>query len=584
MKKFQFLLALFLLSIAFSSCNPNDDDNANNTNNTSFSGNFGAKVDRDFIGQVVDTNNQPIPNVTVKIGTSTVQTDINGVFIINQANVNERFAYITAKKVGFIDGSRALVPTNGKNNVRIMMIPNTPISTIQSGVSSEVALPSGTKVVFDGAFETETGIAYSGSVAVSMFHLAASNENISSLMPGMLYAQATDGSAKVLETFGMMQVELKGSAGQKLQIAKTHSAQISMPIDASQLATAPNTIPLWHFDEENGYWKQEGSASKIGNKYVGNVSHFSWWNCDAFSSTVSLTIKVVDSNGNPLSNIGVGLVVTSSNFTSYIQYTDNNGQVSGVIPANQTLTLNIYSLSQCTTLPVNTMSIGPFSLNTILPDIVLNTSGNILTTMVKGNLLKCDNTNVTNGYVFLDYGNRTLLTTVTNGAFGFYTTYCSSATNFKLKGIDYDNLQTTDSITYNFTTPVTNIGNLNACNAVTEFISYQLDNNPTVFLIQNVVGAEDGGLYISGSNQNETLRIYGNTITPGTYTTSQLFSIEGQGNNIFVGNNLTINTMQFHLNSFGMVGEFIDMTFNGTFNDLVGTHTLTGVAHVIRNN
>ena len=258
MKKFQILLALLVLSIAFSSCNPNDDDTTNTNNNTNFSENFGAKADRDFIGQVVDTNNQPIPNVAVKIGTSTVQTDMNGVFIINQANVNERFAYIIAKKAGFIDGSRAMVPTNGKNNVRIMMIPNTPLATIQSGVASEVALPSGTKVVFDGAFETEAGVAYSGSVAVAMFHLAASNENISSLMPGMLYAQATDGSAKVLETFGMMQVELKGNAGQKLQIAKTHTAQINMPIEASQLTTAPNSIPLWHFDEENGYWKQEG--------------------------------------------------------------------------------------------------------------------------------------------------------------------------------------------------------------------------------------------------------------------------------------------------------------------------------------
>ena len=581
MKKFQILLALLVLSIAFSSCNPNDDDTTNTNNNTNFSENFGAKADRDFIGQVVDTNNQPIPNVAVKIGTSTVQTDMNGVFIINQANVNERFAYITAKKVGFIDGSRAMVPTNGKNNVRIMMIPNTPLATIQSGVASEVALPSGTKVVFDGAFETEAGVAYSGSVAVAMFHLAASNENISSLMPGMLYAQATDGSAKVLETFGMMQVELKGSAGQKLQIAKTHTAQINMPIEASQLATAPSSIPLWHFDEENGYWKQEGVATKIGNKYVGNVSHFSWWNCDTFSSTVNLTVKVVDSNGNPLSNVGVGLVVNSSNFTSYILSTDNNGQVSGLIPANQTLTLNVYSSAQCSNLPINTRSIGPFSINTVLPDIVLNSAA-ILTTTVQGNLLKCDNTNVTNGYVFLDYGNQTLLTTVTNGAFNFDTTYCNSATNFTLKGIDYDNLQTTDSISYNFTSPITNIGNLNVCNAITEFISYQLDNNPTVFLIQNVGGGVDGGvsIYLSGSNQNNYLNIYGNTSTPGTYTTSQ-FSIGGQANNIYVIDSI-INTMQFNLNSFGAVGEFIDMTFNGTYNDPVGTHTLNGVAHVKR--
>ncbi len=351
-----------------------------------------------------------------------------------------------------------------------------------------------------------------------------------------------------------------------------------MPIEASQLATAPSSIPLWHFDEENGYWKQEGSATKNGNKYVGNVSHFSWWNCDAQFPTVTLTVKVVDTNGNPISNLLVGLTY----FNERTGVTDNNGQVSGLIPANQTLTLNIYSLSQCSNLPINTMSIGPFSVNTVLPDIVLN-YGAILTTTVQGNLLKCDNTNVTNGYVFLDYGNQTLLTTVTNGAFGFYTTYCNSATNFKLKGIDYENLQSTDSIAYNFTSPIINIGNLNACNTITEFISYQLDNNPTVFLIQNVRGGEDGGIYFSGGDQNDSLFIYGeNIFTPGIYTTSQ-FTIQGQGNNILVYDSI-INTMQFHLNGFGAVGEFIDMTFNGTYNDPVGTHTLNGVAHVKRYN
>lgn len=585
MKKINFLFAILCLAVM--SCNPSDDSDSNTNSATDFTKNFGAVASHDFIGQVVDVNNLPIQNAAVKIGASTVQTDVNGVFIINGANVYEKFAYITAKKVGYVDGSRAMIPTSGKNNVKIMMILSAPIATIQAGVSSEVALPSGTKVVFDGAFETEAGVAYTGSVVVSMFHLKSSDENISSLMPGMLYAQAADGLPKVLETFGMMEVELRSSGGEKLQIAKTHTAQINMPIDASQLATAPSSIPLWHFDEENGYWKEEGSATKVGNQYVGTVSHFSWWNCDTFSSTVSLTVKVVDSIGNPLSNVGVGLVVTSSNFTSYILYTDNNGQVSGLIPANQTLTLNNYSSIECSTAPVNTMSIGPFSVDTVLADIVLNTSGNnLMAATVQGSLLKCDNTTVTNGYVSLNYGNQTQFVTVTNGDFSFNTTYCNLNSNFKLKGVDYDSLQTTDSISYNFTSPITNVGNLNACNAVTEFISYQIDTNaPTYYTNYFQCFTDGNSFYMNGNgiDDAEELGFYltGNTFIPGIYNTSE-FRID----NYLTGpiDSTITNSVQFNLSQFGAVGGYIDLTFNGTYTNLSGTHTVSGVAHVKRDN
>src|SRR6476620_3808358 len=175
-------LSLLLLLISFlHSCDPKEDNSVPNNSNDVFSENFGANVLRDFIGQIVDTNNNPVPNAEVKIGNITVQSDVNGVFMAHNALVHQRFAYITVKKAGFIDGSRTMVPTNGKNNVKIMLLPSTPIQSIASGVASEVTLASGTKVAFDGAFEDENGNAYSGDVSVSMFHLESSNENIDAL-------------------------------------------------------------------------------------------------------------------------------------------------------------------------------------------------------------------------------------------------------------------------------------------------------------------------------------------------------------------------------------------------------------------
>lgn len=582
-------MCLLLLVVAFSSCESNDDNNNSGPNDDAFAENFGNAASKDFIGQIVDIYNNPIQGVTIKIGTSTSQTDVNGVFIINGANVYERFAHITATKSGYIDGSRSLVPTSGKNNVKIMLLPNDPLETIQSGVTSEVSIYSGTKVVFDGAFVDANGNDYSGSVQVAMFHLTPTDENINKLMPGMLYAQTETNEQAVLETYGMLNVELRGSAGQKLNIKEGHTAEITIRIDDSQLATAPSSIPLWHFDEDKGYWKEEGVATKVGNKYVGEVSHFSWWNCDVQFPTVTLTLTVVDANGNGISNVGVGLIA-NGNTWPVMGYTDINGQVSGLIPANQTLVLNVYpDYYSCNSNNIIfTTSIGPFTVNSTLPNIVVNNTSTNLSSTVVGNLVKCDNTNVTNGYVMLSRAGGYSVSPVTNGAFNFNEIYCPSNTQFTLKGYDLESLQTTDSITYNFTAPITNIGNLQACTAVDEFISYQVDGGAPVFLIQQVSGGtttqgtiNQNSLYLNAYNATGGLYIWGDTNVPGVYTTAQ-FSIEGSGVGYVAST--TPNTIQFNLNQVGAIGQYIDMTFSGTFTDSNGLHTLSGVAHVIRDN
>lgn len=589
MKKIQNFLWLLVIAITFSSCNPDDGGSTSGPDDNSFTQNFGATANRDFIGQVVDADNNPIPGVTIKIGSSTTQTDVNGVFVINNASVYQKFAYITAKKAGYIDGSRSLVPTTAKNNVKIMMIPFATQATIQSGEASEVSLYSGTKVKFDGAFQDENGNDYSGAVQVALFHLTPSDTNISSLMPGMLYAQTENNQEAILETFGMINVELRGSGGQKLNIKSGHTAEITVRIDDSQLATAPSTIPLWHFDEAKGYWKQDGVATKIGNKYVGEVSHFSWWNCDAFAQMVRLTVTIVDSNGNEISNASVGLIANGNTYP-VMGYTNEDGQVSGLIPANQTLVLNVYvTYSTCDADNIiYTTTIGPFSSDTALPNIVVNLSSNTQSSTVQGNLVKCNGSNVTNGYVILNrYGNYSVLP-VTNGAFSFSELYCPDDTQFTLKGFDLENLQTTDSIAYNFTVPITNIGNLQACNAVNEFISYQVDGGAPVFLIQDVSGGASGSvapntfaLNLNASNATGGLYIWGTTNVPGIYTTAQ-FSMEGNGVGYIAST--TVNTLQFNLNQVGAIGEYIDMTFNGSFTDSNGLHTLSGVVHVIRDN
>lgn len=578
------LILVLFIPFLFNSCS-NDSGIDENSVDTPL--NFGNEVTKSFTGQIVDESNNPVASVAITVGNKTANTDINGVFIINNATVHEKFAFIKAKKTGYLDGSRSLVPTNGMNYARITLLSGTIVGTVNSGTSGSVSLGNGSKVTFDGNFKTETGQPYTGVVSVIMKHLDPSDPSTVDKMPGMLLAANSSGEERVLETFGMMNIELRGAASQKLQLSTT--AQIEMPISTSQLASAPATIPLWHFDETLGYWKEEGAATKQGTKYVGTVSHFSWWNCDAQFPTIRLCVTVVNSNGVPLANVKVGIRRASNSYTVN-GFTNSQGQVCGLVPANETLTMVVFD--SCGN-AVSTTSIGPFSADTTLPNLVISNSS-IQSTLVQGNLLKCDGTNVTNGYVLMRYGNQNLMSTVTNGAFSFTMLVCSATdTAFRLEGFDYDNLQTTNPINFTFTTPITNVGNITACNSISEFISYRIDSNPVRYIIANITasvgttsGSNSSGMSISGYNSTtpnttERLYLFGNTSIPGIYTTS-MFSIESVETGPI--NIQTVNAVSFNLSSVGAIGQYIDITFNGTYTNSTGSHTINGVAHVIRDN
>ena len=589
---------LLLLTVTMlMSCN-NDDDTSSNNSNTSY--NYGATVNRDFHGIILDTNGNPISGATVTIGSETTQTTSSGFFVLTNVSVKENFAYVKVTKSGFINGSRTLKPTTGSNRVHIMLIPNTPTATISSGSSGTVSLPNGTQVVFDGSFEDQSGNAYSGNVSVALHHLKPTDTYLNEIMPGSLLASNNNDEAKVLETFGMLHVELTGSSGQKLNIANGHTAEISMEIDPIQLSSAPSSIPLWSFNESTGMWKEEGSATKIGNKYVGNVSHFSWWNCDTPLDFCTLNMAVTDSNSNPISNILITLERTVGSWVdSRVAFTDGNGNASGLIPANSNLTMKIYD--QCGTL-ISTSNIGPFASGST-NSLTTSLTSSISLTNVTGVLQDCNGNNVTNGLAYLNGSGANIpgwinyfyyynmSQPITNGNFNFNIVHCGNNVPLEFSGEDYNNLQTTGTINFVLTSPTTNLGIIQACTATNEFISFKIDNNPTQYIISNISAGTIQGFYINGSSVggNSSMYIYSTAIPNiGTTYTSTTFSAEfydGIIGDYFGPGTTMANNVQFVVSQIGAIGGYIDMTMNGTYTDQGGAqHTITCTVHAIRDN
>ncbi|WP_458626830.1 hypothetical protein [Winogradskyella sp. PC D3.3] len=570
-------LALILVfSVLFTSCEKEegiDDISSGNDNNEMSVINQGASIQRDFMGKIVDESSMPLSNVSVAIGNKVAFTDANGVFMIYNASVKEKQAYITAEKDGFIRGLKSVVPTEGISNVRLMLVAKNLTGTVSSGIESEVSLSNGAKVKFDGAFKDEEGNAYSGSVDVYLYHLDPAHANVFDVMPGNLQAINNNGEEQLLETYGMLNVELIGESGQKLNIADGHVAEIHMPLDPAQSGVAPSTIPLWHFDEENGYWIEDGEADLIGGVYIGEVSHFSWWNCDAPFPTVTLCLNIVDDTNTPIVNVKVELLRTGETYAKP-GYSNANGEICGLIPANEILTLTAFD--QCGT-TVFSNTIGPFSSNTNYGNIALPS---VVTEVVSGNLVDCSNSNVTDGYVNLSYGSQEGAVAVNNGDFAINIIKCASLNTFSLEGFDYDALQSTTVLPFNLITP--NVGSIVACNNVSEYISVQTDNNPVNYHLSNIHAYQEGpigGMFVVSSQSEEgSFSVGGNTTTLGTYTTSDFWI---QSSYLDIDPNAP-DTLQFTLSNFGAVGGYIDITVTGTYTDNGGVvKTLAVSIHVL---
>jgi len=337
------LTSLLILSISLLlvNCSKNEETPDN------YAFNFGSNITSDFTGKIVDINNNPVSGVEIAMSGQTTTTDATGNFSLSGISVKERFAYMTATKNGYVKGSRAVMPHDGLNKVKIMLLPLNVVAIVPTGVMSTVSLPNSTKIIFDGDFMTESGAAYNCYLKVVLNHLFSRDPFVFDKMPGNLIGTRTDGSISGMETYGMINVELIGDNNEKLELSSGHTANITLPIASNQLDTAPEYIPLWSFNETKGLWEEEGFSRKVGNKYIGNVSHFCWWNNDCSFVVATLYVTVKNADGTPVQGVRVTITRAAGSTGDVLMdlgVTGANGQLSAGVPRNEVLTFKAYNL------------------------------------------------------------------------------------------------------------------------------------------------------------------------------------------------------------------------------------------------
>ena len=391
-------------------------------------------------GLVVDQNNEVVVDATVTLNGNSTTTNDYGHFFFTNAEMNSKGAYVTIEKEGFFIGSRRFFPqADTKNRVKVELLPqifSTEFSATTGGSyafdNTEVQLTFPANAIKNDA----TGEAYEGTVYVAAQYLDPTSTTIFDQMPGNLQGINTSSEEGALKTLGMMAVELQGAAGEKLNIAEGQTATVSVPAPAG-VDNLPTEVPLWSFDETIGLWIEEGVATLENGIYTGEVSHFSFWNWDVYAPSADYFVVLTDANGNPIQNMQVQ--ITSGSMGTGYGYTDEAGLVGGMVPADETLTIELYS--QCNSV-LFTQEVGPFAEGTVTTENITVNVPAINSTTVTGTVTDCDGTSVENSLVAIDYegGPTQYVYTDENGAFNSSVTFCDSPASATLTAIDLANL------------------------------------------------------------------------------------------------------------------------------------------------
>ena len=385
MKKLAFGAIVTLLAL-LSGCDKPKQDLKNCENYV-----YTDSVSNTFVyGFVRDADGNALEHVLVTSGEDTTLTNGSGAYSLEKCHsVNGRSVvkfesdeyFSVVRTANIIDGEARIdaimMAQDSREGVsEVTRFYNSQGATIEVG-NMKITIPANSMV-----YEKD-GKEFQGSVFASTYYLNPNSESFTKEMPGGDMSGVTsDGKDVILLSYGMVEVTLKDSVGQKLQLKEGAESTMSFPLPEGFSENQKyDKIPLWYFDEEKGTWVEEGIATKNGDSYSGNVKHFSWHNLDYPDRRATIRGRVLNKDGKPLPNVLVTISQTSA-------YSDSEGYYWAYVPQNTPVFVTVKpedyaNYTNCPIYNVNGLEAGDvYTQDVILPNMpclhgrVTNLDGN----------------------------------------------------------------------------------------------------------------------------------------------------------------------------------------------------------------
>jgi len=267
--------------------------------------------------RAVDIEGNPVPNATAYASMNQFTTDANGLAFFPNIRAYPDVFNVKTIADGYAPAF-ANVKVNRKNCfVEMVLVPNQ-TQQFQSNQAQQIAIGN-QQAKLDipaNAFVDAQGNNYDGTITAELVYISPEMENFGQAMPGADFMGIDEnGEEQFLVSYGAISAKFFDANGQELQLAPESPATIELPIPTNATET-PTEIPMWYFDEEENIWVEEGKAILQGDKYIAQLNHFTWWNCDdPVDPKTFVKGTIVDCDNNPLEGVQVqvGPLVTFTN-------------------------------------------------------------------------------------------------------------------------------------------------------------------------------------------------------------------------------------------------------------------------------
>ncbi len=446
MQKSRIFSFLLLLGLFFTACQKDNLTIIDEPVNPSVVTKYEVTVN----GTVTDQNDNALEAAVIQVGDMSVLSDQNGRFSVTGL-VNSNKASVAITKDGYFSNYPVFYPEKGESQeIRVQLRDRIMAGSVNNG-SNEITLDNHSVNFGSSNFKNEDGSNYTGTVNVYMDYLDPTDENLQDYMPGDLVGVNTDNEEQLLVSYGMFNVELEDENGRPISL--DGEATLSMAVPSELVAAAPATIPLWYFDEISGNWIEEGMATLEGDVYVGTVTHFTLWNCDAPFDLVTIN-GIINTNG---SADALTVRITRADGNSRTTIPNSRGYFEGKVPKDEMLLFEI--LGPCLNV-IYSETIGGFGMDTDIGSFDVDSE--VIIVNISGTAVDCDMNPVMNGYAYISIGSEaSQFTTIEDGTFSDNFIVCTEDP-ISVTVYDIENAKLSNPQEFDFNTTLTT-GQISAC-------------------------------------------------------------------------------------------------------------------------
>jgi len=238
-----------------------------------------------IMGKVQDNVGSSLGGVTITADKKTTTSNEQGFFSLGGIPESDRLV-VNLTKEGHVGSTHITKVQTGESSfIEAFLCPvekTVNFLSIDGVTPGETYTNSGASVqIGPDALTDASGNLFNGTASIAITPFDPTTEKGMNNFPGEFKGVTTSGGSVFLESFGFIDITITDNLGTPLNLAPGKQAEIKMPLPSNPgHSSPPTTIPLWHFNTNDGQWHEEGSGYLNGSYYQGNVTHFSAWNFD----------------------------------------------------------------------------------------------------------------------------------------------------------------------------------------------------------------------------------------------------------------------------------------------------------------